>query len=151
MRSLSESSDSERNDMDAPQKQPLRVVLVEDSAVLRDILSAILGGISTLEIVGAADSEAAALALLAQVRPDLLIVDLELKAGTGLGILATIHAMPEHFGSPWAVVFSNHSHLALRARCRALGVAAFFDKSFQMDELLSYMDGVAGQGTPLAV
>lgn len=137
--------------MDARANLPLRVVLIEDSAVLRDLLSAILGGISTLEIVGSADSEPAALVLLTQVRPDLVIVDLELKAGTGLGILAAIHAVPERFGSPRAIVFSNHSHPAVRARCQALGVAAFFDKSFQMDELLSYMDGAAGQGAPLAV
>lgn len=137
--------------MEARANLPLRVVLIEDSAVLRDVLSAILGGISALEIVGVADSEAAALVLLAQVRPDLVIVDLELKAGTGLGILAAIHAVPERFGSPRAVVFSNHSHPALRARCRVLGVASFFDKSFQMDELLSYMDGAAGQGAPLVV
>ena len=137
--------------MDARANLPLRVVLIEDSAVLRDLLSAILGGISTLEIVGSADSEPAALVLLTQVRPDLVIVDLELKAGTGLGILAAIHAVPERFGSPRAIVFSNHSHPAVRARCQALGVAAFFDKSFQMGELLSYMDGAAGQGAPVAV
>jgi len=137
--------------MDARANLPLRVVLIEDSAVLRDLLSAILGGISTLEIVGSADSEPAALVLLTQVRPDLVIVDLELKAGTGLGILAAIHAVPERFGSPRAIVFSNHSHPAVRARCQALGVAAFFDKSFQMDELLSCMDGAAGQGAPVAV
>lgn len=137
--------------MDARANLPLRVVRIEDSAVLRDLLSAILGGISTLEIVGSADSEPAALVLLTQVRPDLVIVDLELKAGTGLGILAAIHAVPERFGSPRAIVFSNHSHPAVRARCQALGVAAFFDKSFQMDELLSYMDGAAGQGAPVAV
>lgn len=137
--------------MDAPAKLPLRVVLIEDSAVLRDLLTAILGGIRTLDIVGAADSEAAALVLLARVRPELVIVDLELKAGTGFGILAAIHAVPERFGSPRVVVFSNHSHPAVRARCGALGAVAFFDKSFQMDELLSYMDGVAGQGARLFV
>ena len=137
--------------MDARANRPLRVVLIEDSAVLRDMLSSILGGVRTLEIVGVADSEAAALVVLTRTRPDLLIVDLELKAGTGLGILAALHGAPERFGSPAAVVFSNHSHPAVRARCAALGAAAFFDKSFQMDELLGYVDGMAGQGAPLAV
>lgn len=135
--------------MDAHAHPPLRVVLIEDSAVLRDLLSAMLAGISTLQIVGAADNEAAALVVLARTRPELVIVDLELKSGTGLGLLAAIQAAPERFGSPRAVVFSNHSHAVVRARCRELGAYAFFDKSFQMDELMNFLEGAAGQGMPV--
>lgn len=135
--------------MDAYAHPPLRVVVIEDSAVLRDLLVGMLGGISNLEIVGTADCEAEALALLARVRPDLAIVDLELKSGTGLGILGAIKAMPERFGSTRAVVFSNHSHSVVQAKCRVLGAAAFFDKSFQMDQLLSFIEGATGSGATI--
>lgn len=135
--------------MDAHAHPPLRVVLIEDSAVLRDLLVGMLGGIDKLEIVGTADSEAEALVLLARVRPDLVIVDLELKSGTGLGILGAIKAVPERFGSTRAVVFSNHSHPVVQAKCRVLGAAAFFDKSFQMDQLLSFVEGAAGLGATI--
>ena len=43
-----------------------------------------------------------------------------------------------------AVVFSNHAHAVIQAKCRMLGAAAFFDKSFQMDELLNLIEGEAG-------
>jgi hypothetical protein len=36
-------------------------------------------------------------------------------------------------------VFSNHGHRIVRARCSALGVEHFFDKSYQLDELIEYV------------
>lgn len=130
--------------MNAQAPRPLRVVLIEDSEVLRDLLSGMLGGIDRLEIVGSADNEADSLVALRRERPDLVIVDLELRAGSGLGVLAAIQAAPERFGAPRAVVFSNHAHAVVQAKCRMLGAAAFFDKSFQMDELLFFVEGEAG-------
>lgn len=130
--------------MDAHAPTPLRVVLIEDSAVLRDLLSAMLGGIDHLQIVGTADNEADGLLVLKRERPHLVIVDLELRNGTGLGVLAALHGSPERFGAPRAVVFSNHSHAVVQAKCRMLGAVGFFDKSFQMDELLSFIEGEAG-------
>lgn len=122
---------------------PLRLVLVEDSAVLRDLLVGMLGGIAGLEIVGCADSEVSALETLRRQRPGLAIVDLELQRGTGLKVLAAIQAAPAQFGSPRTVVFSNHAHPVLQGRCRLLGALAFFDKSFQMDELLDFVQSEA--------
>lgn len=130
--------------MNAQAPRPLRVVLIEDSEVLRDLLSGMLGGIDRLEIVGCADNEADSLVVLRRERPDLVIVDLELRAGSGLGVLAAIQAAPERFGAPRAVVFSNHAHAVVQAKCRMLGAVAFFDKSFQMDELLFFVEGEAG-------
>ena len=83
--------------MDAQAPTPLRVVLIEDSAVLRDLLTAMLGGIEQVEIVGTADSEVDGLLVLKRERPHLVIVDLELKNGTGLGLPISRH-IAEHFG-----------------------------------------------------
>lgn len=130
--------------MNAQAPRPLRVVLIEDSDVLRALLSGMLGGVDMLEIVGSADNEADGLLVLRRERPDLVIVDLELRAGSGLGLLAALQSAPERFGSPRAVVFSNHAHVVIQAKCRVLGAVAFFDKSFQMDELLFFVEGEAG-------
>ena len=84
--------------MDAQAPTPLRVVLIEDSAVLRDLLTAMLGGIAHVEIVGTADSEVDGLLLLKRERPHLVIVDLELRNGTGMGLLAAL--LPVSLVSP---------------------------------------------------
>lgn len=118
---------------------PLRIVLIEDSALLRDLLTGMLNGIAGIELAGCADSEKGALETLLQLRPDLAIIDLELRGGTGLNVLAAIHEAPLRFGPLRKVVFSNHAHPIVQHRCRALGALAFFDKSFQMEELLEWI------------
>ena len=121
----------------------LRVVLVEDSPILRAMLRDMLNELEGVQIVGEADGEDEALAELECHRPDVVSVDLELRQGSGLGVLGRLQAEPERYGSPCAVVFSNYGHSTLRARCKALGVEHFFDKSFQMDELLEFIQRAA--------
>lgn len=118
---------------------PLRVFLIEDSPILCAMLRDMLDEIEGVLVVGDADDESGALAELEGQRADVAIVDLELRAGSGLGVLSRLSAEPERFGRPRAVVFSNHGHSTVRARCAALGVEHFFDKSFQMDELIDFI------------
>ena len=54
-------------------------------------------------------------------------------------MLRQVQAEPERFGRPRAVVFSNYGHAPVRARCEQLGVERFFDKSFQLDELIDFV------------
>ena len=127
----------------SPASPPLKIVIVEDNPGLLDLLSGMLAGIPGLALVGHADSEAAALDLLLDARPQLAIIDLELRAGTGLGVLGALHERPAEFGEPRAVVFSNHAHPVVQSRCLTLGAVAFFDKSFQTDELLEFVQRTA--------
>lgn len=122
---------------------PLKIVLVEDSTLLRDLLTGMLNGIAGIEIAGFADSEKSAIETLLQIQPDLAIIDLELRGGTGLNVLAAAHEAQQRFGALRTVVFSNHAHSIVQGRCRALGALAFFDKSFQMEELLECIQAEA--------
>ncbi len=118
---------------------PLKVVLIEDSVLLRQTLGAILDELAGVEVVGAAADERSAIELLQRQRPDLAIVDLQLQAGSGLGVLQALSRNPDRFGKPRAVVFSNHRQATVRERCLALGVDRVFDKATQLDELLAYV------------
>ena len=122
-----------------PAAPVLRVVLVEDSAMLRGMLCEMLAELDGVGVVAEAEDEQGALAALETQRPDLAIIDLELRQGSGLGVLRQLQAEPERFGRPRAVVFSNYGHAPVRARCEQLGVERFFDKSFQLDELIDFV------------
>lgn len=119
----------------------LKVLLIEDSPALRELLTGMIEDIDGIEIIGEVDAEDQALAVLEQYHPDLAIIDLELNQGSGLNVLRQIFAQPERFQGLNAVVFSNHAHASVRERCRMLGASAFFDKTFQMDDLLDYLQG----------
>lgn len=117
----------------------LRIVLIEDSSLLRQVLGNVLTELAGVEVVGGADDECSAIELLQQQQPDLAIVDLELREGSGIGVLRALFMNPGQFGHPRAVVFSHHGRKLVRERCFALGIDGFFDKATQMGELLAYV------------
>jgi DNA-binding NarL/FixJ family response regulator len=119
---------------------PLRVLLVEDSIELQAMLQAMLGEIPSVEVIASVESEKDALAVMRDDHTDLAIVDLELRSGTGLGVLKNLHdSLDGNNRRIGVVIFSNYSNLVIRHRCLNLGARAFFDKSFQIDELLEYV------------
>ena len=122
-----------------------RIVLIEDSPLLCAMLREMLDELEGVEVVADAADEQGALSQLEQHQADLAIVDLELRAGSGLGVLSRLKAEPERFGWPRAVVFSNHGHSTVRARCTALGAEHFFDKSFQLDDLLDFIQAAVAR------
>ena len=119
---------------------PWRVLLVEDSIELQAMLQAMLGEIPSVEVIASVESEKDALAVMRDDHTDLAIVDLELRSGSGLGVLKNLHdSLDGNDGRVGVVIFSNYSNLVIRHRCLNLGARAFFDKSFQIDELLEYV------------
>src|SRR5664279_5071393 len=68
---------------------PLKAFIVEDSPVIRENLVAALEEMAPIEVVGTAEDESSAISWLkdAQHRCDLVVVDIFLKSGSGLGVL----------------------------------------------------------------
>jgi two-component system response regulator DevR len=69
--------------MSAAAKIRLRVLLVDDSEVVRMGLRALLGAESALEIVGEAGSVAAGVVAATRLKPDIVLLDIRLPDGTG--------------------------------------------------------------------
>jgi len=133
---------------------PLRVLLVEDSVELQAMLQAMLCEIPSVKVIGSVGSEQEALEMMRSECADLAIVDLELESGTGLGVLKSLNddCMQLNNKLLGVVVFSNYSNLVIRHRCLSLGAKAFFDKSFQIDELLEFVQQQAlGRAKGLSV
>lgn len=120
--------------------RPLRVVLVEDSQHLRELLAGMLREIVGIAVIGEANDEVSAVRLLEELPADLVIIDLELQVGSGIGLLHRLAREPERFRRPRAVVFSNHDHPQLRERCRKLGAERFFNKVSQLDDLIDFLN-----------
>lgn len=106
---------------------PLRIFLVEDSAILRDRLAETFATWPNVEMVGHAETEAAAEAALSTQDWDVLILDLQLLHGTGLGVLRSLrsHRKP----GTTVIVFTNYAIPSYRARSLELGADYFFDKA----------------------
>ncbi|HSY29588.1 MAG TPA: response regulator [Burkholderiaceae bacterium] len=117
--------------------QKLKVFLIEDAVKIRSILIEILQQTGNVEIVGFADSEKDALNQLRSQEWDVVIVDITLREGNGLGVLAGLKKDDKPYGK--RLVFTNSASLALKDRALALGAEGFFDKSRDMDSLIDHI------------
>lgn len=113
----------------------ITVFMVEDSPAIRAILQQRLEEDPRFTVVGYADTAADAIAALQQHAPDVLVIDLHLRQGTGYDVLAFLRAT--HVPSErQAIVLTNFASPAHRQRALALGASSFFDKSMQFDDML---------------
>jgi two-component system, OmpR family, response regulator len=111
-------------------------LMVEDSPLVRQRLIPLLAAFSGVKVVATAESETQALAWLRHNRCDLVLLDLRLRHGSGISLLDRLG--PEDEG-PLRVVLTNGVSNAVRRHCEALGAAAVFDKSIQLDELFDFL------------
>lgn len=125
----------------------LNIYLVEDSPVIRENLIATLEELLPVRVVGAADDEATAVRWLGDPSHpvDLVIVDIFLKHGTGLGVLRAVQSQPRR---NHLVVLSNYATPVMRNKCLALGAARVFDKSTEIDALIEYCGQLAVGDSP---
>jgi CheY-like chemotaxis protein len=123
----------------------VRTFIVEDSSVVRENLIAALEENAPVEVVGCAEDEPGALQwLLGREHDcDLVIVDIFLRRGTGLGVLKGLAALDPHTKR---VVLSNHATPDIRVKCRELGADEVFDKSNELDAMLLYCNRLRGDG-----
>ena len=131
--------------MDPPVK--LRTYIVEDNATIRENLVGTLEELASVEAVGVAETEdEGANWLSTHIEEwDLAIVDLFLRQGSGLGVLAACRERPP---GQKLVVLSNYATPDIRARCASLGADAVFDKSNEIDALVDYCIQQAAGGAP---
>lgn len=115
----------------------LKTYLVEDNPTIRDNLIATLEELASVDAVGTADNENDGKDWLLKnpQKWDLAILDLFLKQGSGLGVLA---ACRDRKPTQKIVVLSNYATADIRQRCAQLGVDAVFDKSNEIDALVEY-------------
>ena len=111
----------------------MRVVLVEDSPDIRARLAESLAEIPNLDIVGEADTERDAVALLTKGTWDAVVLDLQLRHGTGLSVLKSLEKRGSNDGK--VMVFTNYSFPVYREKSMALGADFFFDKTREFPRL----------------
>ena len=115
----------------------LRVYLVEDSTRVCERLRESMEEIDA-EVVGNADDASSAIAEIAVLRPDVVIIDIALREGTGLHVLKQIDELPEG-DRPLRAVLTNFSRAWYRDAAMRLGADYFFDKSCEIPQMLDVL------------
>jgi CheY-like chemotaxis protein len=140
------SSDSVRPN-GAPGK-PLRILLVEDSPLLRSRLESMLSQYAAFKVTGLASAEAEAVQKLETVPYDAIVVDVELRPGSGIGVIRSARARNPEKGNGdhvWIIVLTNYDLPTVRERCMAAGADHFLDKMREIDQLMPILVQIAGR------
>jgi DNA-binding NarL/FixJ family response regulator len=118
----------------------IRVVLVDDDPLVRSALSLMLGGQSDIEVVGEAGNGEAGLALVTDLEPDVVLMDIRMPVMDGLEATRALHQRP----SPPAVVvlttFDADDHVV---RAIAAGADGFLLKDTPPGDIVGAIRTVA--------
>jgi len=129
----------------------LRAFIVENSPVIRENLAGTLEELANVEVIGSAGDEESAVHWMsreAAAKADVVIVDIFLNSGNGLGVLRAAQRLGV---AARRIVLTNYATEDVRRRCAKLGAERVFDKCRQLDELISYCaDLAAGRPGQLA-
>lgn len=109
---------------------PLRVLLVEDSPVLAERLREALAALENVEVVDAVTDEGAAVAAAQTMQIDVVILDLQLRQGTGFGVVQRLGK-----NRPKIIVFTNYMLPEYQRLADSLGVEYFLNKSRDYERL----------------
>jgi DNA-binding NarL/FixJ family response regulator len=119
------------------------VVLVDDSASIRERLKELLSIGAPVRIVGEAGTAAAAICEIKATQPDFVVLDHQLPDGTGLEVLHAVRAEVPH---SCFIVLTNHASMELRKAFETAGAQFFLDKSHEFGRLGKLIAGAHSPG-----
>jgi DNA-binding NarL/FixJ family response regulator len=112
---------------------PIRVLVVDDHALIREGLRRALAHHSTISLVGEAASKSEAMAQIAHHNPEVIVVDLHLPDGNGLEVIAWARSLSQKIG----IVALTASRLPEHVQaCMESGASAHVDKAAPLDNLI---------------
>lgn len=123
----------------------MNLFIVEDSEDVRERLTALLGDVANLHIVGHASDARAAMEEFARLMashacPDVVVLDIQLAEGNGIGVLRFIKTYTK---TTTVIMLTNYAYPQYQKRCMDEGADYFFDKSAEFMKVREVLEKLA--------
>lgn len=105
---------------------------MDDSTSIRDHIAAMLNQIPNTRITGQADDAPEAIRIIDRNPPDVVVLDIRLRASNGLAVLRYVASQ---YPAMKVIVLSNHAERESRELFMNAGAYQFFDKSLEFDKV----------------
>jgi DNA-binding NarL/FixJ family response regulator len=120
----------------------LRVLVAEDSAVVRNQLETLFGAITGIELVGLIEDGDSALSAITERGPDVVVLDVRMPGKNGLEVLRAVRGS---FAGK-VIMLTNFADPLTRRLCFEAGADHFFDKSTEFREMLRVVRELRDRG-----
>jgi len=117
----------------------ISVVIVDDSAMVRQRLRAVLIPRQGVEVVGEASDIFQGAEVIAELKPDVVILDVMMPGGSGLELLREIKREKE---APAVIVLTNYPYRVFRKKAMKLGAAHFMAKASEFGRVADVVESV---------
>ncbi len=126
---------------------PIRVLIADDAVVVRRLVSDVLASVPTIEVVGTAVNGQVALTKIEQLRPDVLILDVEMPELDGIGTLVELRKTDPHLP---VIMFSTLTERGAVTTIEALmrGANDYVTKPSNVGGVTAAMDQVRNELVP---
>ena len=114
----------------------MRVLIADDTAAIRESLSALVKRLEDVEIVGLAENGSQALEMIRSLKPDVATLDIRMPGANGIKVLETIQK--EQLGVV-VTVLTGLDEAEYRNKCLSLGAKHFFHKATEFEKVIEVL------------
>ncbi|HMT29560.1 MAG TPA: response regulator [Bacteroidia bacterium] len=119
-----------------------RILIVDDSILIGNRVRELLTDYHLVELIGQAYNIEDGRELIEKEHPDLVILDIGFPGRSGMLLIEEIKKLNDE---TVVVMFTNYSHVIYRNKCKELGADHFFDKSTDLELLMSFLESFQRQ------
>ena len=110
----------------------MKVFIADDSSLFVGRLTELLRDVPGVELAGQAGDVSESVRCIQQMKPDAVILDLQMPGGSGLDVLRAIR--PDHPGL-YILICTNYPYPQYRKECLSAGANHFLDKSAEFEKI----------------
>jgi DNA-binding NarL/FixJ family response regulator/signal transduction histidine kinase len=129
---------------------PARVVLVDDHALVREGVGHILARYPEFEVVGEASNGHEALAMIEQLRPDIVLLDIQMPELGGLEVLKQLAVQRDRYREPRVIVLTMSAHDEIVFEAIRAGARGYLLKDGHPDDLVRALRTIHAGGSLIA-
>jgi DNA-binding NarL/FixJ family response regulator len=115
----------------------VKVVIIDDSAAVRERLVIMISDLPGLEVSGQAEDVQEGIRLIRELKPDVVLLDIRMREGSGFNVLKYIRngIQPK----PLVVVITNYPYPQYQKKCLENGADYFLDKSSEFEKIVGIL------------
>ena len=110
----------------------MKVLIVDDSEVVRERLKAMLSEVTELKNINQAEDVPEAISSLHKLKPEVVILDIRMPGGSGIDVLQKVK---KGNCPPLVIVLTNYPYPQYRRKYVDAGADFFFSKSTEFDKV----------------